>query len=300
MQISRLLEIVYILYDQKKVTAKELAKHFEVSPRTIYRDIDALNAAGIPIYTTKGNGGGISLLENFVINKSILSEKEQTDILSSLQSMKALNATEVEPVLHKLGILFNRKNTNWIEVDFSRWGSNSDEKEKFNDLKTAILDRKRVKFDYYSSYGEKTIRTIEPLKLLFKGQDWYIYGYCTKKCDYRIFKISRIRNLVLFQETFERSIPEEIWNHSLNKEQNQVELILKIDKRMAYRVYDEFQHECITKDSDGSYVVTVTFPDDEWLYGYILSYGYFIEVLEPKHVREIIKSDLEKSLKKYL
>jgi len=103
--------MVYILLDKKTITAKELSYHFEVSQRTIYRDIDTLSAAGIPIYTNKGKGGGISLLDNFVLNKSMLSEKEQLEILSSLQSLKALNVQDVEPVLNKLAAVFGKSNT---------------------------------------------------------------------------------------------------------------------------------------------------------------------------------------------
>ncbi len=300
MQINRLIEIVYILFDKKTITAKELSGYFEVSQRTIYRDIDVLSTAGIPIYTNKGKGGGISLLENFVLNKSILSEKEQIDILSSLQSLKALNGSDVEPVLKKLAILFNKTNTYWIDVDFSRWGSGSDEKQKFSLLRTAILSRNLVTFDYYSSYGEKTERTIEPLKLIFKGQAWYVYGFCSVKSDFRLFKITRIKNLTLNKETFTRNIPEDIWGNPKDLTLKMIKLVLKIEPEMAYRAYDEFEQEFIMKNTNGSFVVTATLPEDEWVYSYVLSFGNHAEVLEPVHVREIIKRKLEENLKKYL
>lgn len=300
MQINRLLEMVYILFDKKTVTAKELSEHFEVSQRTIYRDIDRLSAAWIPVYTKKGKGGGISLLDQFVLNKSLLSDKEQIDILSSLQSLKALNVQDVEPVLKKLAIMFNKSNSDWIDVDFSHWGSGSDEKEKFNKLKTAILGKNLVVFDYYSTYGQKTERTIEPLKLVFKGRAWYVYGFCHMKSDFRLFKVTRIKNLIVTKETFTRNIPENIWNHSNTPTYKMVKLVLKIEPSMAYRVYDEFEQEWISRNPDGSFIVTVTYPEDEWVYGYILSFGDFAEVLEPKHIREIIRRKLEKNIKKYL
>lgn len=300
MQINRLLEIVYILLDKKTITARELSEHFEVSQRTIYRDIDTLSAAGIPIYTNKGKGGGISLLDNFVLNKSMLSEKEQVDILSSLQGLNALNVPDMEPVLKKLSIIFDKNNTSWIDVDFSHWGSNSVEREKFNTLKTAILNRNILTFDYYSSYGEKTERTIEPVKLLFKGQGWYIYGFCSAKNDFRIFKVTRIKNLTISKETFTRVVPEDIWGNPKDHNNRMLKLVLKIESRMAYRIYDEFEEAYISKNPDGSFTVTSTFPEDEWVYGYILSFGNYAEVLEPERVREIIKRKLEDSLRKYL
>lgn len=300
MQINRLFEIVYILLDKKTITAKELSERFEVSVRTIYRDVDTLSIAGIPIYTNKGKGGGISLVDDFVLNKSVLSEKEQNEILMSLQSLNAMKFLDVEPVLKRLSTIFNKESTNWIDVDFSKWGSDDSEKEKFNTIKTAIISRKIIRFDYFNSYGEKTLRTVEPLKLIFKGQDWYLYGFCRLKNDFRIFKITRIRNMNLLNETFKRDIPSDIWGEGDKSYKNKmVTLILKIDKRMAYRIYDEFNEENIVKNPDGSFNVTTSFPAGDWIYGYVMSYGDYAEVIEPKDIREIIKRKFEDGLKKY-
>jgi len=301
MQINRLFSIVYILLDKKTITAKELSERFEVSVRTIYRDIDTLSIGGIPIYTNKGKGGGISLIDNFVLNKSVLSEKEQNEILMSLQSLNAMKFLDVEPVLKRLSTIFNKESTNWIDVDFSRWGSADDEKEKFNIIKTAILSTKIISFDYFSSYGEKTLRTVEPLKLVFKGQDWYLYGFCRLKSEFRIFKITRIRNMNLLNETFERDIPIDIWGEGdKSYKSKMVTLILKINERMAYRIYDEFHEENIVKNPDGSFNVTANFPEGDWIYGYVMSYGEYAEVIEPKDIREIIKRKFQEGLKKYL
>ena len=152
MQINRLFEIVYILLDKKTVTAKELSERFEVSTRTIYRDVDTLSSAGIPIYMSKGKGGGIRLLENFVLNKSVLSEREQNEILTALHGLGVTNYPEVDNVLSKLSTLFNKNSQNWIEVDFSNWAGNE---RKFNLIKMGILDKKVIRFEYFSSYGEK-------------------------------------------------------------------------------------------------------------------------------------------------
>ena len=300
MQINRLFEIVYILLDKKTITAKELSERFEVSVRTIYRDVDTLSIAGIPIYTNKGKGGGISLMDDFVLNKSVLSEKEQNEILMSLQSLNAMKFLDVEPVLKRLSTIFNKESTKWIDVDFSKWGSDDSEKEKFNTIKTAIISTKIINFDYFSSYGEKTLRTVEPLKLVFKGQDWYLYCFCRLKNEFRIFKITRIRNIKLLDETFKRDIPSDIWGEGDKSYKNKmVTLTLKIDERMAYRIYDEFHGENIVKNLDGSFNVTTSFPEGDWIYGYVMSYGDYAEVIEPKDIREIIKRKFEDGLKKY-
>ena len=300
MQINRLFEIVYILLNKKTVTAKELSKHFEVSVRTIYRDVDVLSAAGIPIYTNKGKGGGIRLIDNFVLNKSVLSDKEQNDILMSIQSLNAVKFSDMEPVLNKLSILFNKQGMNWIDIDFSHWGSDDSQREKFNLIKTAVIRKNIITFDYFSSYGEKTERTIEPVKLIFKGQSWYLYGFCRSKNDFRMFKVTRIKKLCILSKTFERDVPKDIRSNFEPCNDRMVNLVLKIQEEMAYRIYDEFDEGCIQRNSDGSFTVTCTFPENEWVYGYILSYGSYAEVIEPEHIREIVKRKFEEGLNKYL
>lgn len=301
MQIDRLLEIVLILLNKEQVTAKELAERFHVSTRTIYRDIDTLSLAGIPIYSLKGNGGGIGLLKNYTIDKSLLSEKEQKDIIFALQSINALKFPDVDSVLNKISALFkNVSNTNWIEVDFSYWGSNPKEKTKFTYLKEAILAKIVISFEYVSSYGEKTNRNIEPLRLVFKGHSWYVQGYCRNKQDFRTFRISRIKNIQLCDETFTREIPNDLQIESHNPNQNQmVSLKLKFASEMTYRVYDDFEEDQIQYGDDNTFTVTIDYPFDEWVIGYILSFGSFVEVLEPDFIKEIIKKRAQNIMEIY-
>jgi predicted DNA-binding transcriptional regulator YafY len=299
MKIDRLLEMVYVLFEKKNVTAKELSNYFEVSQRTIYRDLETLSAAGIPIYTSKGKGGGIRLLDSYVMKKSMVTDKDQLEIISSLQGMNALNVPGVEPVLKKLGILFQRNESKWIDVDFSHWGSGEDEKEKFMKLKSAIIYKKRIQFDYYSTNGEYSERIMEPLQLIFKGQAWYVYGFCMVRNAYRMFRVTRINKLNVTDESFERCLEEE--NRFFVAEANEpITMVLQIDPFMAFRVYDEFEHSEIVKNDDGSFTVTKTLPENDWVYGYILSFGASAQVLEPKNLRDSIRKILENSLKKYI
>lgn len=300
MQVNRLLELIYILLDKKTVTARELSQHFEVSQRTIYRDIDALGAAGIPVYTNKGKGGGISLLENYVLKKSMFTDKEQNDILAALQGLHALSLNDTEPVLKKLAVIFNKSSTSWIDVDFSRWSSKPAEREKFNLLKASIINRKTIVFDYYASDGSKTSRIVEPDKIMFRGQDWYLYGFCRSRSQFRVFKITRIKNLVCTDEEFKRIISEAYLKDSGKFNCDMIKLVLKVEKNMAYRIYDEFEQENIVNNSDGSFTASLLFPDDDRVFSYIMSYGDSAEILEPKHIREKLKSRLKHILKKYL
>lgn len=298
MQINRLFEIVYILLNKKSITAKELSEHFEVSQRTIYRDIDTLCECGIPIYTSKGKGGGIGLLDSFILNKSILSEDEQNEILCALKSLQATNYKDNNSVLSKLSNLFGTTNTNWIEIDFSGWNPNSE--ENFSLLKHAILNTKVVSFDYYSSYGEKTTRSVEPLQLWFKDKNWYLKAFCKLKESYRIFRLSRIKNLFISDETFIRKLPEiQLESRSLEKNHDIVNLKLNINSSQSYRVYDEFDYDQITVNDDNTFTVSASYPQGEWIYSYILSFGPDATVLEPEYVRNIIKGRLNKMINKY-
>ena len=296
MQINRLFEIVYILLERKTITAKELAERFEVSTRTIYRDIEILSQAKIPVYANKGNGGGIGLLEDYVLDKSVLSEEEQNQILFALQSMEKISNQDEKNILEKMSSIFNKSKTNWIDVDFSDWGINGEQDQTFNLIRNAILKHNVIEFVYYNSYGEEKKRQAEPLQIYFKDKSWYLKAYCRLKQDYRLFKISRMKDIKLLNETFERELPQIKENKFDYKT---IQLELEISKDMSYRVYDEFKMEDIIKNKNGDFIIKVEFPENDWVYGYILSFGENVKVLSPGYVKSIIKEKLQKSLKNY-
>ena len=278
---------------KKKITAKELAERFEVSTRTIYRDIESLSRANIPIYSTKGKEGGIGLLEEYVLNKTVLSEEEQNQILFALQGMKKI-AGEDKDILEKISTIFNKKINEWIKIDFSNWGK----EEKFDLIKTGILNKKQIEFTYYNSNGDKTKRIVEPLQIWFKDKSWYLISYCQLKKDYRIFKVARMKEIKILGKHFERELPREKKEEKYKLKN--IILELEIDKEMAYRVYDEFEDNEITKKKDGNFKVKVEYPETDWIYGYILSFGEKIKVISPNKIKNRIKDQLEKTLKNYL
>lgn len=299
MQVNRLFEIIYILLERNIITAKELAERFEVSQRTIYRDIETLSTAGIPVYMSKGKGGGISILPNFILNKAILTEEEKSEILSSIRAVNTIsfNDSEPEKVLRKLNNILGENDSDWIEVDFSNWGNAEREKETFYNIKSAILSKKVVKFDYSSSKGENINREVCPLKLYFKGQSWYMYGYCRIRNDYRFFKLRRIKELCISKESFNIKAPRNIMKEHNIFNDEFITLKMKISSKMAYRVYDEF--EDFKKLDDGSFIVTIEYPKGEWLFSYISSFGEECEVLAPQEIRKGIKNKIEKMLLNY-
>lgn len=282
MKESRLFKIMYYLLNKEKATAPELAEKFEVSLRTIYRDIDVLSSAGIPIYTATGRNGGVYLVENFVLDKALLSAEEQQNILVALQNLEETkNGSNNETIL-KLKALFQTHVQQWIDIDFSQWGEYNNAHDKFEVIKTAILSRVQIHFQYANSKGKVSQRLVNPAKLLYKSNAWYLQAYCVDKKDFRIFKLSRIYEIIITDNPFEvLDIP------SLDKKSytEYIHLDLLFSEEIAYRVYDEFNLKNITRQNDGGLVVSIDMPNEEWLIRYLLSFGKSIRILSPKGIR---------------
>ena len=300
MSESRLFKILYYLLDKGTVTAPELAKKFEVSVRTIYRDIDMLSGAGIPVYTTTGHGGGIHLLDNFVLKKSLLSEQEMQDILIGVQSLSAVQYPDTDGVMSKLKATFQIAESDWIEIDFSRWGSIVEkEKQYFEMLKRSILGRQEIQFLYYNSLGEVSQRRCQPLKMVYKDKAWYLYAYCLKRNDYRLFRISRIKELLVTDQYFKSHSEMKESVFSLMEEMGKpITIELSFPKEVSYRVYDTFEDDVI-KWNGQEIRVNVTLPETEWLYSFIMSFGNQISIMYPVSLKEKIIERYKIALKHF-
>lgn len=285
MSDSRLFKILYHLLDKGRATAPELAAKFEVSQRTIYRDIDALSGAGIPVYTEPGRNGGICLLNDFTLDRTVLSDQEKQEVLSMLQGILATGYASGEETLTKLSALFHVDTGNWLEVDFSRWGDFASDNVKFETLKKAVIQHRVIKFVYEGTNGTKGERTVQPLRLLYRSKAWYLKAFCLTKQDFRIFKLNRISGLELSEQTFlPKSFPEP-------EELSQPDcprVVLSFAKEVAYRVYDEFDPARITYQENGSLTASAEMPVDAWLIGYLLSFGTQVEILEPQYLKEMV------------
>lgn len=285
MQESRLFKILYHLLDKGQATAPELAEKFEVSVRTIYRDIDALSGAGIPVYTETGRNGGIHLLNDFVLDKTILSETEKQEILAALQSIHITRNMDGSRTLQKLSALFQLHSENWLEVDFSRWGNPGYDNETFELLKSAVIRRRNVKLRYAGSYEVIRERTVQPYKLVYKAKAWYLQAFCTEKQDWRIFKLNRILDLEVLEEGFSQLNPPgpiETFEGEYPK------VTLRFPKEMSYRVYDEFDKTQIQRQENGDLIVSANMPEDPWLIGFLLSFGTRVDILSPAHLKEAV------------
>lgn len=312
--IERLLGIVYALMNKETVTAAELAERFEVSVRTIYRDIEDLSVAGIPVYCKKGRNGGICLTEQFVLNKLLLTKEEQQDILAALVSLRETEPTEETETLKKLGEFFKTKPTDWLAIDLSDWSGLR--QQLYEDVKTAILNHKVFCFDYYGASGEMSRRTVEPLQLLFKEYTWYLRAFCRDRQDFRLFKLFRMKRQEISQETFvpkqeilkqeENSEPPKTENgkkaldeEQARQERNIAHIKVWIDKKEAYRVYDRFDESELTHLPDGNFLVQMAYPLDDWVYGVVLSFGPSARVISPEDIRLEIKKRIEEMCRIY-
>ena len=298
MKENRYFQMIYLLLDKGQMTAPELADYFEVSIRTIYRDIDILSSAGIPIYATQGKGGGIAIQDSYVLKKSLLSEQEQKQILMALQGIRVLEDEQINMLLSKLSGVFQRQQGNWLEIDFSTWTKSGAGKHNFQLLQSAIWKSRIVSFSYYSGKGEQTKRIIEPHKLVFKTSDWYLYGYCTLRKDFRFFKLTRIRDLKLQDAEYMRETPEHIFERSDEFEMKTVQVTLLFDAGMSHEVYEKFDEE-VSEQEDGSLLVTTILPDNELLYSYVRSCRERVEVLSPPYVRDNVRKRVRKMLEIY-
>ena len=283
MSVGRQFRMVYLLLEKGRMTAGELAEQLEVSPRTVLRDVDALSAAGVPIYTTQGAGGGVALMDGYVLDKAAFTDEEQRQLLTALQSLPGQEGAEA---LTKLSALFRRGREDWIQVSLSRWGDGDADGGKFRLLKQAVLERQTLAFDYASSHGSTRPRRVLPARLVFKGQGWYLQAFDLGREDYRTFRLSRILSPGLTGETFHRRLdPPDIGFSGDIPPLFRVEAKLRFAPYMAYRVYDEFDQGCVAPQEDGSLLVEAVFPEDQWLYGYLLSFGAGVEVLAPDALR---------------
>lgn len=298
MKDNRLFRILYYILEKEKVTANELADKFEVSVRTIYRDIDSISSVGVPIFTTQGKGGGIKIDNEYILNKSLFDANEKEQIIAVLQGLEKTNKVYKSELITKLSALFKIKNSNWIEIDFTSWGSNNTYQDLFNTLKIAIINKNIISFSYNSSKAEKINRRVKPIRLLFKEQDWYLYGFCLLRNDFRYFKLSRMKDLEVLATNYEDNFENIVLKREI-KYENTVNIKLKFNKSVAFRVYDEF-NGAIEEDEKGNLYVEIKIPNNYKLYNYIFSFGANVEILEPEEIRTQFKNMINKIAKKYI
>lgn len=300
MKIERLIAILSILLQKDVVTAPDLAKQFEVSRRTINRDIEALCQAGIPILTKQGVNGGISIMENYKIDRTLLTSAEMQDILAGLRSLDSINGTNrYGQLMEKLSVGasdFMAGNQS-VLIDLSSWYKDS-LAPKIELIRGAIDRCHELEFLYYAPKGE-SVRKMEPYYLIFRWSSWYVWGWCKEREDFRLFKLNRMENLQICEKQFDRrTVPFP----DLSDERifpGGIKVKALFDKGCKWRLIEEFGTSCFEEQSDGKLLFHADYTDKENLLSWLLTFRDHVELLEPKSLREELKEALIRTLKQY-
>lgn len=305
MKLDRLLSIVIYLLNHDLVSARTLADRFEVTVRTIQRDMDAINLAGIPIVAVQGPAGGYSIMDNFKLDKRLLGTNDLFNIITALKGIaSSLGDLRIDGTLQKIQGLVPQASGDPFEgrqeklhIDFSALGGGPAWQESFRAVQTAVETGRLLRFDYTNNHLEQVARVVEPMTVVFQWRAWYLYAFCRLRQDYRIFRISKIRKATVLDEGFARrnfSFQEFSKQNDPARLKNPVKVSLRFSREMA-PLAEEFHHdEDLERQPDGSVIAHTIFPEDNWLYGYILSYGPFVEVMQPEHLRKIIRDGAKK------
>lgn len=298
MKIDRLVSIILILLEKERIGAYALAEQFEVSPRTIYRDIDAINLAGIPVRSTPGVNGGFEIMPQFKIDRKVFSTADLSAILMGLSSLSGMmRGDELASALAKVRSFIPAGQAKDIElrssqvlIDLSPWTGCKTVQPNLERIQTALLENRLLSFEYLNHDGTRTARTAEPYRLLLKNSQWYWQGYCYARNDFRLFKLSRMSNLQLLAETFvPREHPKPQLDFSDVAAARQTTITLRIHKSILERVLDYVASEDIAPDGADHYIVRYPLIENDYYYGILLSFGDRCECLEPEEVRAQMK-----------
>ncbi|GFZ33050.1 transcriptional regulator [Clostridium zeae] len=308
MKIDRLISIIMLLLERKQISATKLAEMFEVTPRTIYRDVETISLSGIPIVAYPGVNGGISIMEEYKIEKKLFTISDITSLLIGLGSIHSTMTSEevlntmakvkgMVPADHIKNIELKSKQ---ITVDHTPWIGNRNLNINLEEIKIALSENKLISFKYYAQNGIKSQRKIEPYRLVLKNSSWYLQGYCTTRDDFRVFKLSRISSLELLEETFiSREFNYKTLEVSTDIEKKKVPIKLLIDESLLDTMIEFCGMENIEPFGNNKFIASFPFIEDDFSYSMILRLGDKCECLEPENIRlEIIKR-VENLLKVY-
>ena len=295
MKIDRLIGILSVLLQKDKVTAPELAERFEVSRRTINRDIEDLCKAGIPIRTSQGTGGGISIMDGYRMDRTILTSKDMQMILAGLRSLDSVSGSSyygqlMEKIQAGSSSFISGRDS--ILIDLSSWYRAS-LTPKIETIQDAIGDRRLVRFHYFSPSGESE-RTVEPYYLVFHWSSWYLWGWCRDRKAFRLFKLNRMDSVQKTEEIFEcREAPmPDLSNERIFPGKIRVKALFEADQK--WRLVEDFGPECFVERDDGRLLFTTEHTDLESLVTWLMTFGDKAEVLEPREAREAVSQMAKK------
>lgn len=288
MKIDRLIGMISILLQKEKVTAPYLAEKFEVSRRTINRDVENLCKAGIPIVTEQGKNGGISIAEGYKVDKTLFTSTEIQAILSGLKSLDSVSGSKrYQLLMDKLSCGSNEYvgACGPVVINLSSWYQTS-LPPKFELIKDAIERKKRIEFHYYGPGGENT-RIIEPCLLIFEWSSWYVWGYCLLRDDFRMFKLNRMTQIKCTNEEFDdRDIPPYRMDPRNVQWTNEVNVTAEFDKTMKWRLIEEFGIDSFSESPDGKLTMRIEWSDQASLFSWLLGFRDRVRIIEPVEYQE--------------
>jgi len=300
MSVDRLFSIMLILSNKGKKTASELAERLEVSPRTIYRDIDKLSQAGIPIYSEDGRSGGYYLMEDYKVDNLYFKEDDMKPILSILKNLQNLfgDNSYLNEIINKYEDT-NEKNN--FTINMTNVSMIDEVKNYLHTTSKAIDNKKVIKLQYVNRRQEVEERIVEPVYISYSSGEWFINGFCRNRNDYRQFKLARIKKLSSLDYTFERDIDINTLKniYSTDYKNIAIKVILKFHPKFGPQLPEFFPKENIRKSADGYIIAHELYPHDEGLIKHILGFGKWCEVLEPAYLKEEIKDYLAEMMKNY-
>jgi len=302
MKVDRLVSIILLLLEKQRVGAQQLAELFEVSPRTIYRDIDAINLAGIPVRAIPGVGGGFEIMPNYKVGRQVFSADDLSAILMGLSSLSGMvRGSEVVSALAKVKSFIPAASTkeielkaNQIQVDLTPWTGNRNIAPNLELLKTALQQNRLVSFTYTGRTGDNTARTAEPYQLVLKNSQWYWLGFCHNKNDFRLFKLARTANLRLQPQVFTpREYPKPQLDFSAAAKAMQTTIQLRVHKSLLERVLDYCGQEQFVPEDGEYFLVDFPFIENDYYYDMLLSFGPRCECLGPPQVRRALQRKIQ-------
>ena len=304
MKIERLLAIITYLLNRDVVTGKYLAEKFQVSERTIQRDVETINLAGIPITSIRGSNGGYKILDTYRLSKQTSSEKDLEAISLALKSLNsAIEDKSVSNTLEKMKSIGPSKTSSSITVDFGVAKENKKVVEYIKIIEKAISNKKRIEFLYTNAENFATVRTVEPVLLKFKWYSWYLVVYCTEKKQYRIFKLMRIENLIETNIQFANNhddnpnLFDDLMSHDNRKS---IDIVFRCNKNISTAVSEYMPGVKFTEMTGEKYKGELTVIENERMwFAFLLSFGDDIEVIEPEHLKRRLVEHSKKIMDMY-
>lgn len=302
MKLDRLVSIIMILLDTDRISAQQLADRFEVSPRTIYRDIDTINMAGIPVLSTPGVGGGLQIMQRYKADRKVFSPADLSTILMGLTSLSTIiHGDDLANALAKVQnfIPANQAKSiqltaNQIHIDLTPWLGNTTTQPYLKTIQTAIQQNRLLSFEYIDRHANPTTRTAEPYQLILKGAQWYWQAYCCTRQAYRLFRLSRTLNLHMQQETFTpRHYPKPQLDYPPTKKPTQTTIKLRIHTSIMDRLLDLCPYTHFTPDGQEHYLVDFPFIESDYHYQTLLSFADKCECLAPPKIRSELKRRIQ-------